>query len=88
MSSQHLFASTLQVILAHPPVLCYSTERIEALFSYLEEVGVEPPVARILLKRPTLVGLKADENLKKIIGYFQARDYSTEEIVHMLETSI
>ena len=76
------------MILAHPPVLCYGTDRLEALFSYLEEVGVESPVARILLKRPTLVGLKADENLKKIVGYFQSREYSTEDIVHMLETSI
>jgi len=77
-----------QVIIAHPPVLCYSTERVEALFRYFEEIGVPPPVAKILIKRPTLVGLKADENLRKIVGYFQSRDYSTDEIIHMLETSI
>ena len=46
------------------------------------------PVGRILLKRPSLVGLKADENLRKIVGYFQANNYSAEEIVKLLETSI
>lgn len=78
----------MQVIMAHPPVLCYGADRIEKLFQYLEEVGVPQPVGSILLKRPSLVGLKADENLRKIVGYFQSRDYSTDEIVHMLETSI
>uniref|UniRef100_A0A061RBW6 Mitochondrial transcription termination factor n=1 Tax=Tetraselmis sp. GSL018 TaxID=582737 RepID=A0A061RBW6_9CHLO len=78
----------VKVILAHPPVLCYGEERIRKLLAYLEEVGVPKPVGKILVKRPSLAGLKADENLKKIVGYFVYRGYSSEEIVRLLETSI
>mmetsp|Transcript_32829 Transcript_32829/g.93161 ORF Transcript_32829/g.93161 Transcript_32829/m.93161 type:complete len:240 (+) Transcript_32829:252-971(+) len=77
-----------QVVLAFPPVLCYEPERVRDLLSYLEEIDVPKPVGRILLKRPSIVGLKADENLRKIVGYFQSKSYSTEEIVKLLETSI
>lgn len=64
-------------------------ERLQQLFSYLEdEVGVPKPAGRILVKRPCLSGLKADENLAKIVGYFRAQDYDTAKIIQLLETSV
>mmetsp|Transcript_7301 Transcript_7301/g.13199 ORF Transcript_7301/g.13199 Transcript_7301/m.13199 type:complete len:232 (-) Transcript_7301:236-931(-) len=78
-----------KIILEHPPILNYGVERLQPLLAYMEnEVGVPKPAARIFTKRPSLAGLKADENLARIVGYFRAQDYSTEKIIHLLETSI
>lgn len=55
--------------------------------SYLQEIGIAEP-AKIVLQRPTLLGLDADKNLRSIVGYLQENGHSVEEICHMLQTSI
>lgn len=78
----------MQVITKHPPVLSYSVEgRLKPFWSFLAEIGVPDPM-RTVLARPTLLGLDADKNLRAIVGYLQANGNSTEDICHMLETSI
>lgn len=72
----------------HPPVLSYNVEaRLKPLVSYLESIGVENPM-KALAHRPSLFGLEVGANLKKIVDYLQANDYSREQIVEMLESSI
>ena len=78
----------MQVITKHPPVLSYSVEdRLKPFWSFLAEIGVSDPM-RLVLARPTLLGLDADKNLRAIVGYLQANDHSTEDICRLLETSI
>ena len=78
----------LQVISAHPPVLCYSvTERLAPFWDYLSSVGVKD-VAAVVVKRPSLLGLDVENNLKKIVDYLKYVDTPIEQIVKYLETSI
>ena len=69
-------------------MLCYSLEdRVKPLFDYLEEIGIEQPGSTIQA-RPTLLGLEADKNLRKIVDYLQSNDYTQEQIVSFMETSL
>ncbi len=77
-----------QVISEHPPVLCYSLEeRLKPFFDYLEEIGIEQP-GKTIQARPTLLGLEADKNLRKIVDYLQHNEYTHEQIVSYMETSL
>jgi len=42
----------------------------------------------VVERRPSLLGLDVDANLRKIVDYLQANDYSMEDIVKMLATTI
>lgn len=71
-----------------PCLLGYSPEdRIRPVLEYLSEVGVNHP-AQTIAKRPSLLGLDVDQNLKKIVGYLKENAYDMERIVEFLETSI
>jgi hypothetical protein len=60
-----------QVITAHPPVLSYSVpERLQPFWEYMASIGV-PDVAAAVAKRPSLLGLDVDANLRKIVDYLQ-----------------
>jgi hypothetical protein len=60
-----------QVITAHPPVLSYSVPaRLQPFWEYMGSIGV-PNVAAAVTKRPSLLGLDVDANLRKIVDYLQ-----------------
>ncbi|KAL3159632.1 hypothetical protein ABBQ38_010042 [Trebouxia sp. C0009 RCD-2024] len=78
----------VEVVSKHPPVLSYSVDnRLQPFMSYMKEIGIAEP-AKAILQRPTLLGLDADKNLKAIVGYLQDNGHSTEDICHLLQTSI
>lgn len=69
-------------------MLSYSVEeRLRPFFDYLASVGIVEAAA-VVAKRPTLLGLDADQNLKKMVGYLLESGNSVEEIVKYLETSL
>jgi hypothetical protein len=77
-----------QVINEHPPVLCYSpADRLDPFFEYLEGLGISDPV-KLVVQRPTLLGLEVNNNLKRMVGYLQDSGYSLEKIQELLGTSI
>jgi hypothetical protein len=60
-----------QVITAHPPVLSYNVPaRLQPFWEYMMSIGV-PDVAAAVAKRPSLLGLDVDANLRKIVDYLQ-----------------
>ena len=78
----------LQMISKMPCLLAYSlNERIRPVLEYLSDVGIQNP-EQVIAQRPSLLGLDVDQNLKKIVGYLKANDYSMDQIVEWLETSI
>ncbi|GFR42696.1 hypothetical protein Agub_g3618, partial [Astrephomene gubernaculifera] len=70
-----------KVISSHPPVLSYSVPgRLEPFWTYLASIGV-PDVAAAVTRRPSLLGLTADEHLRKIVEYLQYTQTPPETIV-------
>ena len=77
-----------RIVLAYPPVLTYDPEtHLRPLVRYLEDLGV-PDVLATLVSRPSLLGLKADANLSKIVDWLEANDYSSEDIIDYLSKSL
>eukprot|EP00879_Flechtneria_rotunda_P011513 GHRR01012026.1.p1 GENE.GHRR01012026.1~~GHRR01012026.1.p1 ORF type:complete len:160 (+),score=40.37 GHRR01012026.1:413-892(+) len=78
----------VQVITAHPPVLCYNvTERLKPFWAYLASIGVAD-VAAAVVKRPSLLGLEVHANLRKIVDYLQYIQTPPEKIVQYITESI
>ncbi|CAG9463889.1 unnamed protein product [Pedinophyceae sp. YPF-701] len=76
------------VILEHPPVLCYSVEeRLKPLVDFLAGIDIEDP-GRVLVARPSLMGLDVDASLRRIVGYLEANDYTPQDIAEYLSKSI
>lgn len=79
---------SFQVVTQHPPVLSYSIEnRLQPFMAFLKEIGIADP-AQTVLQRPTLLGLDADNSLRAIVGYLQENGHSSEEVAHLLQTTI
>ena len=76
-----------KVIIGHPPLLCYSTEKLDTLWSYLERVLGGANVAAILVERPTLFGLEK-ANVERIVEYLTYIETPPESIVLYLSRSI
>ena len=77
-----------RMMVVHPPVCVYDVEdHLRPLVAYLGEVGVGD-VVEVLTSRPSLLGLRSDENLTKIVEWLQADGYSKEEIVEYLRKSL
>ena len=75
-------------MVVHPPVCVYDVEdHLRPLVAYLGEVGVGD-VVEVLTSRPSLLGLRSDKNLTKIVEWLQADGYSKEEIVEYLRKSL
>jgi hypothetical protein len=54
-------------------VLSYSVPvRLQPFWEYMTSIGV-PDVATAVAKRPSLLGLDVDANLRKIVDYLQVR---------------
>lgn len=78
----------VEVVTQHPPVLSYSIEnRLQPFMAFLKEIGIADP-AQTVLQRPTLLGLDADNSLCAIVGYLQENGHSSEEVAHLLQTTI
>lgn len=70
-----------------PSVLAYDVEtRLEPLFVYVEkELGITgTEFAKEVQRRPSLLGLRADENLAKMVGYLESTGSTREEVVEYL----
>ena len=78
----------LQIISAHPPILCYNVaDHLEPLLASLKEAGLQDPVQAIA-RRPSLLALKPDGSLARIIGYLQDTGKTQEEVAELLERSL
>tara|TARA_B100000405_G_scaffold241405_1_gene174943 strand:- start:4508 stop:5164 length:657 start_codon:yes stop_codon:yes gene_type:complete len=78
------------LVCAHPPVLAYSVERrIAPLFAYLDELGMDADRAvAALRKRPNLLGLDPDNNMRRMVDYLQSTGKTQEEALDLLLTSL
>ena len=78
------------LVCAHPPVLAYSVERrIAPLFAYLDELGMDADRAvAALRKRPNLLGLDPDNNMRRMVDYLQSTGKTQEEELDLLLTSL
>jgi hypothetical protein len=77
-----------QIISAHPAVLCYSVpDRLAPFWEYLASIGV-PNVAAAVVQRPSLLGLEADANLRKIVDYLTYVGTDADTIVKYIVKSI
>jgi hypothetical protein len=78
----------VQVITAHPPVLSYNVQqRLEPFWDYLRSIGMDD-VAAAVVKRPSLLGLDVDANLKKIVDYLQYVETPPDKIVEYITKTI
>ena len=76
-----------ELIMNFPSVLAYDVEtRLEPLFMYVEkELGITgTEFAKEVQRRPSLLGLRADENLAKMVGYLESTGSTREEVVEYL----
>ena len=54
-------------------MLCYSPgARLRPFFGYLAEIGFENP-SRLVLARPSLLGLEVERSLQRMVEYLQAQ---------------
>lgn len=61
--------------------------RLAPFFDYLASLGIKDP-GRLLVQRPSLIGLEADKNLRRVVGYLQETGHTLEQIQNLLATSI
>lgn len=75
------------VVTEHPPVLSYSIpDRLSPLMTYLDTVGVQD-VPKVIATRPSILGLET-ENIRLIVDYLQANEYTPEQVSEYLSTTI
>ena len=43
---------------------------------------------QVVVSRPSIVGLDVEHNLKKMVDYLRSREYSDEDILQYLKTSL
>lgn len=81
-------SDVVKVVIAHPPVLCYSVPgRLQPFWDYLASIGVAD-VAAAVVERPSLLGLDVDDNLRKIVDYLKYVETPQEQIVDYVMKSI
>ena len=77
-----------RMILTYPAVVGYSVDdHLRPLVEYLKQVGVED-VVEVLTSRPSLLGLKAEKNLVKIVEWLEYEGYTKDEIVDYLSKTV
>ena len=74
------------LICKHPPVLAYDVDRrLAPLFDYLAELGLDSDAAvASLSRRPNLLGLDPDLNMRRMVDYLMANGSSQEEALEQL----
>lgn len=45
-------------------------------------------IVQIVASRPSLIGLDVESNIKRILEYLRSRDYSEQDIIDYLKTSV
>eukprot|EP00238_Polyblepharides_amylifera_P007120 CAMPEP_0196579776 /NCGR_PEP_ID=MMETSP1081-20130531/24701_1 /TAXON_ID=36882 /ORGANISM="Pyramimonas amylifera, Strain CCMP720" /LENGTH=146 /DNA_ID=CAMNT_0041899459 /DNA_START=351 /DNA_END=791 /DNA_ORIENTATION=+ len=76
-----------ELVGSHPVVLAYNVEeRLAPTLDYLVSVGVDD-LGQLLIKRPSLLGLDLDQ-LRRLVEYFEANDYTKEQIIEMIKTTV
>lgn len=78
------------VVRRWPNVLCYPTERLEAMAEYLRRrLGLsEGQLAELVEARPSLLGLDPQQ-CERLVGYLlEAEGRPLEEVVQLLKTSL
>jgi hypothetical protein len=76
-----------KLITDFPAVLAYDVEtRLEPLFEYVVKVlGISAlEFAKEIQRRPSLLGLRADENVSKMVEYLESTGCTREEIIEYL----
>ncbi|GAX72795.1 hypothetical protein CEUSTIGMA_g250.t1 [Chlamydomonas eustigma] len=76
-----------KVIIGHPPVICYSIQHLKSFWEYFESLSITN-VGDVIAKRPNLLGLNVDKNLRKIVEYLQYVETPPETIIKYLTDSI
>jgi len=77
----------VKVVMEYPAALCYSPSRLKSLLDYLRGLGIQSPV-KVVLQRPSLLGVDVEKGLTQIVEYLQANDYSVEQIEQLLATTL
>lgn len=79
------------LVIRHPAVLAYNVDnRLKPLFAYMEEQfdrNAELFVEDVE-RRPSLLGLDANENVRKMVDYLLSNGNSKEEVVEYLLKSL
>ena len=75
------------LVIKHPAVLAYDVEgRLRPLFAYMESTFERDARMFVedVMKRPSLLGLRADENARRMVEYLLENGSSKEEAVEYL----
>uniref|UniRef100_A0A7S0D8K6 Uncharacterized protein n=1 Tax=Amorphochlora amoebiformis TaxID=1561963 RepID=A0A7S0D8K6_9EUKA len=76
------------MIIAQPAMIGYDVEtHIKPLVDCLEDIGVEN-ISRLLVRRPTILGLSNTQSLNKIVDYLKSVDTPLDKIIEYLSTSL
>lgn len=76
-----------ELVVRHPAVLAYDVEsRLEPLFAYMESTFERNATEFIsdIARRPSLLGLDANENAQRMVGYLLSNGSSKEEALEYL----
>lgn len=79
------------LVIRHPAVLAYDVEtRLKPLFAYMEGTfGIDAKAfVEDVTRRPSLLGLDADENARKMVEYLLDNGSSKEDAVQYLLRSL
>lgn len=75
------------LVIKHPAVLAYDVEgRLRPLFAYMESTFERDARMFVedVMKRPSLLGLRADENARRMVEYLLENGSTEEEAVEYL----
>lgn len=75
------------LVIKHPAVLAYDVDRrLRPLFAYMESTFGRDAKTFVedVMKRPSLLGLDADENARRMVEYLLANGSTEEEAVEYL----
>ena len=75
-----------KLVNAHPATLAYSVEgRLRPLFEYLGELGLDADaVVAAVSRRPNMLGLDPNENMRKMVDYLVSNGETQEQALEYL----
>lgn len=77
-----------EVILEHPPVISYSpTQRLAPFIEDLRQLGITDPL-RVIVRRPSLLGLTVEGSISRIVGYLIETGNDMSQVEDLLATTI
>ena len=83
-------ASIPAVLTAYPAVLAFDVaERLEPLARYMAELGVNgAELASAIARRPSLLGLSVNRNIRLMVEYLQSTNTPQDKILEYLLTTL